>query len=64
MTILELLFGSPDTKSHSDVNAVRRCRKYYMGEGSGFLRIQAVVSFVSPKLLCLVLALKVFQKMN
>jgi hypothetical protein len=44
-----LLFGSARTKSHSDVGAVERRRKYYMGEGGGFLRIRAMVSLVSPK---------------
>jgi hypothetical protein len=43
--------GSPGTKSHSDVTPAGRCRVYYMGEGGGFPRIQAVVSFVSLKLL-------------
>jgi hypothetical protein len=39
------------TKSHSDVGAAKRHREYYMGEGDGFPRVQAVVSLVSPKLL-------------
>jgi hypothetical protein len=45
-----LLFGSPGTKSHLDAGAVERCREYYMGEGGGFPRVQAVVSLVSPEL--------------
>jgi hypothetical protein len=45
-----LLLGSPGTKSHSDVGATGRHREYYMGEGGGFPRVQAVVSLVSPKL--------------
>jgi hypothetical protein len=49
VAILGLLFGSPGTKNHSDVGAVKRRRKYYMGEGGGFPRVQAVVSLVSPK---------------
>jgi hypothetical protein len=44
-----LLFGSPGTKSHSDVGAAERRRKYYMEEGGGFPRAQAVVSLVSPE---------------
>ncbi len=31
-TISGLLLGSHGTKSHSDVGAVERCRKYYMGK--------------------------------
>jgi hypothetical protein len=50
-TVSGLLFGSPKTKSHSDVGAAERHRKYYMGEGGGFPRIWAVVSLVIPKLL-------------
>jgi hypothetical protein len=34
-TVSGLLLGSPRTKSHSDVGAMRNCRKYYMGEGGG-----------------------------
>jgi hypothetical protein len=48
-----LLLGSLETKSHLDVGAVGRHRIYYMGEGGGFPRVQAVlsrVSHVSPKL--------------
>jgi len=36
MAISGLLFGSPGTKSHSDVGVVGSCREYYMGEGGGF----------------------------
>jgi hypothetical protein len=42
-------FGSPGTKSHLDEGAMERCRVYYMGEGGGFPRVCAVVSFVSPR---------------
>ncbi len=49
MVVSGLLLGSPGTKSHLDVGAVERRKKYYMGEGGGFLRVQAVVSLVSPK---------------
>jgi len=31
-TILGLLLGNPETKSHSDVGAVERHREYYMGK--------------------------------
>jgi hypothetical protein len=31
---------------HSDVAPAGSCREYYMGEGGGFPRVQAVVSFV------------------
>jgi hypothetical protein len=50
VAVLGLLLRSPRTKSHSDVGAMGRHKKYYMGEGGGFLWIQAVVSLVSPKL--------------
>jgi hypothetical protein len=38
------------TKSHSDVGATERHKEYYMGEGGGFPRVQAVVSLVNPRL--------------
>ncbi len=47
---MRLLLGSPGIKSHLDVGATERRREYYMGEGGGFPRVRAVVSFVSPKL--------------
>ncbi len=50
MVVSGLFFGSPGTKSHSDVGVAERRREYYMGEGGGFLRVQAMVSLVSPKL--------------
>jgi hypothetical protein len=48
-------FGTPpweprDKKNHSDVGAVERHKIYYMGEGGGFLQVQAVVNQVSPEL--------------
>jgi hypothetical protein len=49
--ISRLHFGSPGKKCHSDANAAERHREYYMGEGGGFLRVQAAVSQVSPELL-------------
>jgi hypothetical protein len=40
--------GSPTKiKSHLDVGVTERRREYYMGEGSGFPRVRAVVSLVS-----------------
>ncbi len=49
MAVSKLLFGSPRTKSHSDVGAAKRHKEYYMGEGGGFPRVQAVMSLVSLK---------------
>jgi hypothetical protein len=45
-TISGLLLGSPGKKSHLDVASAKRCKVYYMGEGGGFPRIQAVVNQV------------------
>jgi len=45
-TISGLQLGSPGKKSHLDVASAERCREYYMGEGGGFPRVRAVVSFV------------------
>jgi hypothetical protein len=42
-----LLLGSPGTKSHLDVGAVKKHKEYYMGEGGGFPRVHVVVSFVN-----------------
>jgi hypothetical protein len=44
-----LHFGSPGKKSHLDASAAERCREYYMGEGGGFPRVQAVVNQMSPR---------------
>ncbi len=44
-----LFFGSPGIKNHSNVSVVKRCRKYYKGEGGGFPQVWAVVSLVSPE---------------
>jgi hypothetical protein len=41
-----LQLGSPEKKNHLDVAPAERCREYYMGEGGGFPRVQAVVSLV------------------
>jgi hypothetical protein len=40
---------SPGTKSHLDVVPVESCKVYYMGEGGGFPRVQAVVSLLNPE---------------
>jgi hypothetical protein len=40
-------FGNPRTKCNLDVAPMERRRVYYKGEGSGFLQVQAVVSFVN-----------------
>ncbi len=57
----KLPLGSLGTKSHLDVGAVERCKVYYKGEGGGFPQVRAVVSFVCPCCLWLVLAPKVLQ---
>ncbi len=46
-----LLLGSPGTKSHLDVGAIGRHKKYYIGEGGGFPWIRVVLSLVNPELL-------------
>jgi hypothetical protein len=58
LAVLGLPFESPGTKSHLDVTFVERRRVYYMGEDGGFLRVRAVVSLVSPKLLVACLSTK------
>jgi hypothetical protein len=63
-TILGLLLGSPETKSHLDAGAMERRREYYMGEGGGFPRVRAVVSLVSPELPVACPSTKVFQNVN
>jgi hypothetical protein len=45
-TISGLQLGSPGKKSHLDIVPVEWRREYYMGEGGGFPRVQAVVSQV------------------
>jgi hypothetical protein len=45
-----LHLGSPGKKCHLDASATEKHREYYMGEGGGFPRVQAVVSQVSPRL--------------
>ncbi len=50
MAISGLFLGSPGTKSHLNVGAAGRHREYYMGEGGGFPRVQAVMSLVSLEL--------------
>jgi hypothetical protein len=36
MVVSGFLFGSPETKSHSDVGAMERHREYYMKEAGSF----------------------------
>ncbi len=52
-------FRSPMTKSHLDVGLVERHKVYYEGEGGGFPKVRAVVSFVNSSCLWLVLTPKV-----
>jgi hypothetical protein len=47
-TLSGLHIGSPNKMCHSDVASVTSRREYYMGEGDGFPRVRAVVSFVCP----------------
>jgi hypothetical protein len=61
LAISGLPLGSPGTKSHLDVGPMERCRVYYKGEGGGFPQVRAMVSFVCPCCLWLVLAPKMFQ---
>ncbi len=48
-TVLGLLLGSPRIKNHLDVGDAERHKEYYMGEGGGFPRVQAVMSLVSSE---------------
>jgi hypothetical protein len=50
VAISKLPLGSLGTKGHLDVAPMQRRRVYYMQEGGGFPRVQAVVSQVNPKL--------------
>jgi hypothetical protein len=50
LAISKLPLGSPETKSHLDVNLVERHKVDYKGEGGGFPQVQAVVSLVNPSL--------------
>jgi hypothetical protein len=49
-TVLGLPLGSFGTKGHLDAAPMEWCIVYYMGEGGGFPRVQAVVSQMSPEL--------------
>jgi hypothetical protein len=49
-TVSGLHFGSPGKKCHSDASAAEKHKEYYMGEGGGFPRVQAMVSQMSPRL--------------
>jgi hypothetical protein len=48
--VLGLLLRNPGTKSHPDVGAIERHKKYYMGGGGGFPWVRALMSLVSPGL--------------
>jgi len=61
-TVSGLLLGSPENKSHLDAGAAEQCKEYYMGEGSGFPRVRAVVSQVSLCCRWLVQTPRVFSK--
>jgi hypothetical protein len=50
--------GSPRKKCHLDVGATGKRKEYYMGEGGGFPRVQAMVSHVSPRSLMAYLSTK------
>jgi hypothetical protein len=39
LAVSGLPFGSPRTKNHSDVGAMRRHKEYYMGEGGGLSKV-------------------------
>jgi len=45
-TVSGLQLGSPGKKNHLDVASAESYKVYYMGEGGGFPRVQAVVSLV------------------
>ncbi len=49
-TVLGLLVGNPENKSHLDASAVERRREYYMGEGGGFPQVRAVMNLMSLEL--------------
>jgi hypothetical protein len=62
-------FGTPpwesrDKKNHLDASVVERHREYYMGEGGGFPRVQAVVSLMSSELPVACPSTKVLQNVN
>jgi len=61
LTISGLPLGSPETKSHLDVDLMERHRVYYKGEGGGFPQVRAMMSLVSPNCSWLILVPKVFQ---
>jgi hypothetical protein len=63
-TISRLLIGNPRIKNHLDVGVVERHKKYYMGEGGGFPEFGPWWVLLVQSCPWLVLAPKVFQKMN
>ncbi len=48
--VLEFHFGSLGKKCHLDASVVEKRNEYFMGEGGGFPRVQAVVNQVNPRL--------------
>jgi hypothetical protein len=63
-TISGLQLGSPWKKNHLDVASIEWRREYYMGEGGGFPRVQAVVSLVCQNARGLSQNPKVFPNVN
>jgi hypothetical protein len=63
-TISGLQLGSPGKKSHLDVTPAESYKEYYMGEGGGFPRVRAVVSFVCQNARGLSQHSRVFPNMN
>jgi len=51
LIVSRLLFGSPGTKRPFGWGPRREAQRILYGEGDGFLRVWAVVSLVTPKLL-------------
>jgi hypothetical protein len=63
-TISGLQLGSPRKKSHLDVVPEMWRKEYYMGEGGGFPRVQAVVCLVVQSARGLSQHPKVFPNVN
>jgi hypothetical protein len=62
--VSRLQLGSPGKKSHLDVASAESCRVYYMGEGGGFPRVQAMVSLVCKSARALSQHPRVFPNVN
>ncbi len=63
-TVSGLLLGSTGNKSHLNAGVAEQGREYYMGEGGGFPRVQAMVSQVSPYCPWLISTPRVFPKVD